>query len=69
MVTKSNNNNLGININDSTIEIYTPAKLQEIFSFVNYLLSKYCKTLSKRTKKKVISKRNQKRSVCHPEIF
>ena len=60
---------LGININGSTIEPYTQAQPQEIHSFIKYVLPKHHKNIAPQTKNWIIQKRKHNHAVKYQEIF
>ena len=60
---------LGMKINGSTIEVYTPPVPSEIRSFVKYLLPKEPKVIGTKIKNWILFKLYQGRPVYYPEIF
>ena len=60
---------LGINNNGSTIEAYTQAKPQEIYSFIICVLPKHCKHHAPIIKNRIVEKRKHNRAIKYEEIF
>ena len=69
MLTPSAIHNLGIEINGSTIEVYTPSVPSEIRSFVKCVLPKKPKGIGTKIKNWIVFKLCQGRPVHYLEIF
>ena len=69
ILTPSAIHHLGIKINGSTIEAYTPPVPSEICSFVKYVLPKEPKEIGTKIKNWIVFKLCHGRSLHFPEIF
>ena len=69
VLTPSSIHHLGMKINGSTIEVYTPPVLSEIRSFVKCVLTKEPKGIRTKIKNWILLKLCQGRPVHHPEVF
>ena len=69
MLTPSAIHHLGIKINGSTIEAYTPSLPSEIRSFVKCVLPNEPKGIGTKIKNWMVFKLRQGRPVHYPEIF